>query len=69
MLRVFLRQLEDTVYLEWIFSKNNGQIIFNEINTMPGFTSTSMYPLLCEAAGISKRELVEKLIESAFNRY
>ena len=36
---------------------------------MPGFTSTSMYPLLCEAAGISKRELVEKLIESAFNRY
>ena len=50
------------------FLKNNGQIIFNEINTMPGFTSTSMYPLLCEAAGISKRELVEKLIESAFNR-
>lgn len=51
------------------FVKNNGQIIFNEINTMPGFTSTSMYPLLCEAAGISKRALIEKLIESAFNRY
>lgn len=30
----------------------DGEVIFNEINTMPGFTAISMYPMLFEAAGI-----------------
>ena len=41
-------------------------IVFNEINTMPGFTAISMYPMLFEKQGIGKRELVDRLIESAF---
>lgn len=47
------------------FVKENGEIIFNEINTLPGFTSISMYPMLWGAAGIPLNELVSKLIESA----
>lgn len=46
------------------FVTNEGEVIFNEINTMPGFTAISMYPMLWEAAGISKKELIGKLILS-----
>ena len=40
-----------------------GKIYINEINTLPGFTSISMYPKLFEAYGYSYRELLDKLIE------
>lgn len=50
------------------FVTDEGEVIFNEINTMPGFTAISMYPVLWEAAGISKAELVDRLIELAFER-
>lgn len=48
------------------FMKKNGQIIFNEINTIPGFTSISMFPELFKRAGISNKELITKLIDFAF---
>ncbi len=38
------------------------EVVFNEINTLPGFTSISMYPKLFEASGIPYRELIDKLI-------
>lgn len=44
------------------FVKEDGGIIFNEINTLPGFTSISMYPMLWNAAGIPLEELITKLI-------
>ena len=50
------------------FVKADGTVIFNEINTMPGFTAISMYPMLWEAAGVTKGELVDRLMESAMNR-
>ena len=50
------------------FVTNQGEIIFNEINTMPGFTAISMYPVLWEARGLSKRLLVDKLILMALER-
>lgn len=43
-------------------------VVFNEINTLPGFTAISMYPMLWEEKGISKRELVQRLIDTAFMR-
>ena len=43
-------------------------VVFNEINTLPGFTAISMYPMLWEEKGISKRELVQRLINTAFMR-
>ena len=50
------------------FVTKEGEVIFNEINTMPGFTAISMYPMLWEAAGIPKAELVDRLISLAFER-
>ena len=47
------------------FVKEDGGIIFNEINTLPGFTSISMYPMLFGATGLSIKEIVTKLIELA----
>ncbi len=50
------------------FVTEAGEVVFNEINTMPGFTAISMYPMLWEAAGIAKPELVDRLISLAFER-
>jgi D-alanine-D-alanine ligase len=44
------------------------RLYLNEINTMPGFTSISMYPKLWEATGVPYRELISKLIELALER-
>ena len=44
---------------------DDGKLVFNEINTMPGFTKISMYPQLWEASGIGYGELIDKLIELA----
>lgn len=51
------------------FLTNQGGIIVNEINTIPGFTSKSMYPKLWEASGISYTELIDRLIELAMERF
>ncbi|RKJ05132.1 D-alanine--D-alanine ligase [bacterium D16-54] len=50
------------------FVKEDGEVVFNEINTMPGFTAISMYPVLWEAMGLSKRLLIDKLILLALER-
>ncbi|HHX60512.1 MAG TPA: D-alanine--D-alanine ligase [Epulopiscium sp.] len=47
------------------FVTRDNKVIFNEINTLPGFTSISMYPMLWKAQGIETPELVEKLINLA----
>jgi len=39
--------------------------VFNEINTLPGFTSISMYPKMMEASGIPYAELIDRLIQLA----
>lgn len=43
----------------------DGEIVFNEINTLPGFTSISMYPKLFEASGIAYGALLDELIALA----
>ncbi len=47
------------------FYSTEGKIIFNEINTLPGFTNISMYPQLWEAMGKSQTELIEEIIRLA----
>lgn len=49
------------------FVTEDGEVVFNEINTMPGFTSISMYPMLWSASG--KNHLINDLIEHAEKRY
>jgi len=51
------------------FVKPNGEIVVNEINTIPGFTKISMYPKLWEASGVSYTELITKLVELAIERF
>lgn len=55
--------------VDFFLEKDTDEIVFNEINTFPGFTSISMYPMLWEAKGIGKPQLIEKLIQSAFSRF
>jgi D-alanine-D-alanine ligase len=51
------------------FLKENEEVIVNEINTIPGFTSASMYPKLWEASGISYVKLIDILIQLAIQRF
>jgi D-alanine-D-alanine ligase len=51
------------------FLAKDKRIFINEINTIPGFTNISMYPKLWEASGISQSELVDRLIQLAFERF
>jgi D-alanine-D-alanine ligase len=50
------------------FLTEEGKLMINEINTMPGFTSISMYPKMWEASGISYPELIDILIQLALER-
>jgi D-alanine-D-alanine ligase len=45
------------------------RLFLNEINTIPGFTSISMYPRLWEASGLPYPQLVDRLIELAIERH
>ena len=47
------------------FVQPDGEVVFNEINTLPGFTSISMYPKLFAASGIAYSALIDRLIELA----
>ena len=51
--------------VDFFVTYEGGEVVFNEINTLPGFTSISMYPKLFEASGIPGRDLIDKLIELA----
>ena len=51
------------------FLREDGEIMINEINTIPGFTSISMYPKLWEASGIPYPELIDRLIQLAIERF
>lgn len=55
--------------VDFFVRREDGQIIVNEINTIPGFTATSMYPKLWEASGMPYSELIDRLIQLAFDRY
>ena len=51
------------------FVRPDGEVVVNEINTIPGFTSTSVYAKLFEASGIPYAELLDRLIELALERH
>ena len=51
-----------------MFLRPNGELVINEINTLPGFTNISMYPKLWEASGLPFPKLLDKLINLALER-
>ena len=54
--------------VDFFLKENTNEVIFNEINTLPGFTGISMYPMLWEAKGMKKADLIENLIQIALER-
>jgi len=54
--------------VDFLVEKRSGRIWFNEANTMPGFTSISMYPMLWEKSGLSVTRLLDRLISLALKR-
>lgn len=54
--------------VDFFLEKDTNEVVFNEINTLPGFTPISMYPMLWDKEGIDKKELISELIELAFSR-
>jgi D-alanine-D-alanine ligase len=52
-----------------LFLKDDGGIVVNEINTIPGFTRISMYPKLWEVSGLPYSKLIDRLIELAVERF
>ena len=54
--------------VDFFVENGTNEVVFNEINTLPGFTSISMYPMLWGAKGLDKEALVEELIQLAFTR-
>ena len=51
------------------FLREGGEVLVNELNTIPGFTATSVYARLFEASGIPYTELLDRLIELALERH
>lgn len=54
--------------VDFFVEQGTNEVIFNEINTLPGFTNISMYPMLWKAAGFEKEELLDQIIALAFER-
>lgn len=54
--------------IDFLMDRNTDQIFINEVNTIPGFTAISMYPLLWQASGVSLDELVDRLLGLALER-
>jgi D-alanine-D-alanine ligase len=55
--------------VDFLLARNTGDIVLNEINTMPGFTSISMYAKMWEASGVTYPALVDRLIQLALERH
>lgn len=54
---------------DFFLRRSDGALLINEVNTMPGFTPFSMYPLLWRESGVSYRELLDTLIQLAIERF
>jgi D-alanine-D-alanine ligase len=55
--------------VDFFLEKQNGRLLINEINTIPGFTSISMFPKLWEASGLSYADLLARLVELGLERH
>jgi D-alanine-D-alanine ligase len=62
-------ECEGLARVDFFVRASDGEVVVNELNTMPGFTSTSVYAKLFEASGIGYAELLDKLIELALERH
>ncbi len=61
-------ELSGMARVDFFIDKKTGAILLNEVNTIPGFTSISMFPRMCEAGGLPYPELISRLAELALER-
>jgi D-alanine-D-alanine ligase len=62
-------ELSGMARVDFFLEKHGGKLFLNEANTIPGFTSISMYPKMWEASGIPFRELIDRLIALALDQH
>lgn len=62
-------ELEGMSRVDFFVDKNSGEVFLNEVNTIPGFTSISMYPKMWDATGIGYSELLSRLVDLAVARH
>ena len=55
--------------IDFLMDKHTGKFYINEINTMPGFTKYSMFPLLWQETGMTYAQLIERIVELGYERY
>jgi D-alanine-D-alanine ligase len=60
---------EGMARVDFFLEKKSGRVLLNEINTIPGFTSISMFPRMCEAGGLAYPDLLRKMIELGKERF
>ena len=62
-------ECEGMARVDFLLEAATGQLYINEINTIPGFTSISMYPKMWEYSGLAMPKLIDRLIELAVERH
>lgn len=55
--------------VDFFVDKDNGKIYINEINTIPGFTKYSMFPMMWKEVGVPFQELIERIVDYGYERY
>lgn len=61
-------ECEGMARVDFLMEGSTGRLFINELNTIPGFTSISMYPKMCEYCGLPMPKLIDRLIELALAR-
>ncbi len=61
--------LEGMARVDFFLDRRTGKLFLNEVNTIPGFTAISMYPMLCKEGGLPYPELIDALIDLAIERF
>ena len=67
-MKVFKALMDGLSRVDFFLDKKTNKVYLNEINTMPGFTKISMYPQLMADFGIAVPDLIDRLIDLAFER-
>lgn len=64
-----LADVEGMARVDFFIDKKTGELLLNEVNTIPGFTNISMFSKMCEASGLRYAQMLDKIIELGFKRF
>jgi D-alanine-D-alanine ligase len=55
--------------MDFFIDKLSGEVYLNEVNTLPGFTDVSMFPMMCQKGGLTYGETLERIVDLAIQRH